>query len=64
MNKKQLMILAVVYLSPVVLLALNDAYVLLSAPLLYEKLFKILVLSYTCLVMLIGPIMDLLKGVK
>ena len=64
MNKKQLMILAVVYLSPVVLLAFNDAYVLLTAPLLYEKLFKIGVLSYACLAMLIGPIVDILKGVK
>lgn len=64
MNKKQLMILAVVYLSPVVLLAFNEAYVLLTAPLLYERLFRILVSSYLCLAMLIGPIMDLLKGVK
>lgn len=64
MNKKQLMILAVVYLSPVVLLAFNEAYVLLTAPLLYERLFKILILSYTCLALLIGPIVDLLKGVK
>jgi len=42
----------------------NEAYVLLTAPLLYEKLFKIFVLSYLCLGMLIGPIIDLLKGVK
>lgn len=64
MNKKQLMILAVVYLSPVVLMAFNDAYVLLTAPLLYERLAKILASLYLCLAMLIGPLMDLLKGVK
>jgi hypothetical protein len=64
MNKKQLMILAVVYLSPIVLMAFNDAYVLLTAPLLYERLARFLAMFYMCLAMLIGPLMDLLKGVK
>lgn len=64
MNKKQIMILALVYLAPIVLMAFNDAYVLLSAPLLYERLTKILVFIYLGLAMSLGPIMDLLKGVK
>lgn len=64
MNKKQLMILTVVYLSPIVLMAFNETYVLLTAPLLYERLARILVSLYLCLAMLIGPLMDLLKGVK